>query len=175
MITWKKHFLYQVDYQHWANDVLFASLDHLEDGARKSPQGLFFDNIHKTVEHMLQTNRSWMARLRQESLPSQKSAGHGDWRALKNALRLDIRAMQRWLDAQPDGFFEQRLDYPATNNQSHSGWVRDILTHLMTHMAHHRGQISAVATRLGAPLPEMDFILYRREMGEHLEHIRQQQ
>ena len=33
MITWKKHFLYQVDYQHWANDVLFGSLDLAPPGA----------------------------------------------------------------------------------------------------------------------------------------------
>jgi uncharacterized damage-inducible protein DinB len=43
-------------------------------------------------------------------------------------------------------------------------WVRDVLTHLFTHYAHHRGQVSAVATRLGAPCPEMDFVYYRREM-----------
>ncbi len=175
MITWKKHFLYQVDYQHWANDILFASLDHLDDAARRSPQGLFFENVHKTVEHLLLENRNWMARLRQEPPPAQDRARDGEWKDLKNALRLDMRDMQRWLDAQPDSFFDQRLSYLATNNQSHSAWVRDILTHIMTHMAHHRGQLSAVATRLGAPMPEMDFITYRREMGEHLEHIRQQQ
>jgi uncharacterized damage-inducible protein DinB len=52
-------------------------------------------------------------------------------------------------------------------------WARDALTHLYTHYAHHRGQISAVVTRLGAPCPEMDFLFYRREMERLLNDLKQ--
>jgi uncharacterized damage-inducible protein DinB len=34
----------------------------------------------------------------------------------------------------------------------------------MTHFVHHRGQVSAVATRLGAPAAEMDFVYFVRAM-----------
>jgi uncharacterized damage-inducible protein DinB len=40
----------------------------------------------------------------------------------------------------------------------------DVHTHLMTHFVHHRGQVSAVATRLGAPAAEMDFVYFVRAM-----------
>lgn len=173
MITWKKYFVYQADYQHWANDILFASLDHLDEEARTSPQGLFFDSIHKTMNHMLAVNRNWTTRLRGDG----QTAGHGvvlyhDWREFKNALRQEIRDLQRWLDGQPDDFYEQQIHYHAGGNQPQSNWVRDVLTHMMTHMAHHRGQVSAVATRLGAPAPEMDFIYYKRETDTRLAHLR---
>ena len=39
---------------------------------------------------------------------------------------------------------------------------------MMGHMVHHRGQISAVATRLGAPAPEMDYIYYKRSVDSAL-------
>jgi len=49
--------------------------------------------------------------------------------------------------------------------------VRDALTHLY-YYAHHRGLVSTVTTRLGAPCPEMDFVYYRREMEKLLGELR---
>lgn len=171
-MSWKNYFIYQTDYQHWANEILFASLDHLDDTSRHSAQGLFFDNIHHTVDHMLVVSRNWMWRLKQDN----QSIGYGtvlhpEWKELKTALRRDMRDMQRWLESQPEPFFETCLTYTSANNQHRDNWVRDILTHMMSHMVHHRGQVSAVATRLGAPVPEMDYLFYKREMDEHVAHI----
>lgn len=174
MITWKKYFVYLADYQHWANDVLFSAVDYLDDPARHSPQGLFFDSIHHTTDHMLSVNRLWMSRLKHENqmFPPFNKIMYPEWRELKNALRQEVRSMQHWLEAQPEGFFEERLAYTSTDNQARDNWMRDVLTQMMNHMTHHRGQISAVATRLGAPAPEMDYLYYKRETDERLEHIK---
>ena len=51
-------------------------------------------------------------------------------------------------------------------------WVRDMLTHLYTPHAHHRGQVATVAPRLGAPYPEMDDVLYRRARERLLNEFR---
>lgn len=174
MITWKKHFLYQVDYQHWANDVLFGSLDRLDDETRNCMQGLFFGSIHHTLNHLLVGQLNWWARLKGEPAPHPlDTVLHEDWRGLKQALRQETRALQHWLEMQPEAWFEGSITYHNTQKHEFTSWVRDVLTHLMTHNAHHRGQISAVATRLGAPVPEMDFIYYKREMADHLEHLQQ--
>jgi uncharacterized damage-inducible protein DinB len=173
MITWKKHYVYLADYQHWANDVLFASLDYLDEAARQSPQGLFFDSAHKTVDHILAVNRLWLSRLQGQPVAVDfKKVQYPDWRELKNALRHEVRDMQHWLEAQPDAFFEGEVSYASSDGKPKANWVRDILTHMMTHMVHHRGQVSAVATRLGAPVPEMDFIYYKRETERHLEEFK---
>lgn len=173
MITWKKYFIYQADYQHWANEVLFASLDQLDDAMRNSTQGLFFDSIHKTMDHILLATRIWAARLKQEELAVAYNAVlYPDWKELKNALRHEFRGLQHWLDTQPEAFFESEIHYQNSKKQAQSSWARDALTQVMLHAVHHRGQISAVATRLGAPVPEMDYIYYRREMEKHMQHIK---
>ncbi|MCZ7654662.1 MAG: hypothetical protein M5R42_10885 [Rhodocyclaceae bacterium] len=41
-LSWKQYFIYQADYQHWANEALFACLDRLDARALSEPQGLFF-------------------------------------------------------------------------------------------------------------------------------------
>ncbi len=170
MYTWKSHYVVQADFQHWANEVLFAALDHLKPEVLASDQGLFFHSVHHTLDHMLLVSQVWQARLKGETLanPDYKSIQHPDWRELKNALRLETRHLQGWLDQQPEAFFDSRLDFIAGDGKMKNHWVRDMLNHLFTHSVHHRGQISAAITRLGGPCPEMDFIYYRHEMDRIL-------
>lgn len=40
--------------------------------------------------------------------------------------------------------------------------VSAALVHVFMHGTHHRGQISAAISRLGLPVPEMDYIFYVR-------------
>lgn len=167
MYTWKSHFVIQADYQHWANEVLFTALDHLQPEVLGSDQGLFFKSIHHTVDHMLVVSQTWLARLKGESLsPDYKVIHHPDWRALKIALRKEVRHLQDWLASREDAFFDSQCRFTASDGKLREMWVRDVLVHLFTHYAHHRGQVSAVITRLGGPCPEMDFVYYRREMDK---------
>lgn len=173
MYGWKNYFVIQADYQHWANEVLFASLEHLTPDALASDQGLFFRSIHHTVDHMLSMSQLWQARLKGETLRiDTRVILHPDWRELQNALRRETRRLQSWLQGQDDAWFERELDFAGDDGRTRRMWVRDMLTHLFTHYAHHRGQVSAVATRLGAPCPEMDYVDYRREMERLLNAVR---
>jgi uncharacterized damage-inducible protein DinB len=173
-MSMKQYFLYQADYQHWANDILFSALDRLDEESRRSGQKLFFGSIHGSVDHLLFFFRKWNARLKGDSHATEyPGVLHADWRELKNALRQEVRTMQRWLERQPESFFDGRLEYQRTLNKEQSAvWVRDALTHVFTYAALERGHISAVGSSLGAPFPEMSYYTYRREMGEHLENMR---
>lgn len=165
MYTWKSYYIIQADYQHWANEVLYAALDHLQPEFIASDQGLFFKSIHHTVDHMLLVSQTWLARLQGDNLsPNYREISHPDWRELKNSLRQETRRLQSWLQTQPDEWFDQKIGYTGGDGKIREMWVRDMLAHLYTHYAHHRGQISAVITRLGGPCPEMDYVYYRREM-----------
>lgn len=173
MTTLKKHFVYQADYQHWANDALFAAVDVLDEAARQGNQGMMFENIHKTLNHILVVTRNWMTRLKGDSHGAGREELYvADWKELKNALRLEFREAQRWLEAQPESFYDEPIDYIDSQGQPRQIWVRDALTHIMTHAAHLRGQVTTVIVRLGAPAPEMDYIFYKREMEKSLENLR---
>lgn len=165
MYTWKSYFIVQADYQHWANEALFAALDGLTDEARNGDEGLFFRNMHHTVDHLFQVSQLWRARLQGEYLkPDLGTVRQPDWRELKAALRQEVRRLQGWLQDQPDEWFDEQLSYVDSEGHYRSMWVRDVLVHLFNHFTHHRGQVSAVATRLGTPCPVMDYVYYRQEM-----------
>ena len=174
MYSWKTHFVTLADYQHWANDVLFNSLDHLQGEVIESDQGLFFGSIHHTVDHLLLVSQVWLARLQGENpIVNYRVIHHPDWRELKLALRRETRKLQSWLEAQPEAFFDGQIDFAGSDGKPRQMWVREALTHLLTHYAHHRGQVSAVITRMRGPSPEMDFVFYRRKMDKLLSEVKQ--
>lgn len=173
-MNFKNYFIYQADYQHWANDVLFNAVDRLDDEERTNAKTLYFGSIHDSVDHLVYFHRKWLARLKGEAF-TEGYAGraHQDWRELKNVLRHEVRTLQHWLEQQSDAYFDSQLSFRRTLNHETKGvWVRDALTHVFTYAALERGHISAAASSLGAPYPDMAYFTYRTEMGEHLEHMR---
>lgn len=174
-MDFKQYFIYQADYQHWANDVLFSALDRLDEASRTDPKTLFFGSIHGSVDHLGFFYSKWLARLKGETRSLRYSGvQHADWRQLKDSLRHEIRALQNWLEQQPADFFDGQMNYRRTLSHDEKGvWVRDALTHVFTYGSLERGHISAAASTLGAPFPDMGYFTYRQEMDDHLQHMRQ--
>ena len=163
MSSWNAYFVTQADYQIWANEVMFTALDQLPAEAIAAEQGLFFGSIHHTVDHILMVSRLWFARLMGSNLSVNfKVIHHPDWAQLKDTLRHESGALKDWIEARPESFFSDSVSFVGSDGVSRTMAVQDILVHLFTHYAHHRGQVSAVVTRLNAPCPEMDFYYYRR-------------
>jgi uncharacterized damage-inducible protein DinB len=166
--AWKSYFIIQMDYQLWANDRMFAALGHIDYASLAQDAGLPFHSIHHTVDHLLLVNRLWFGRLRgQNSYVDFTQMAYPDWNQLIEMIQANLRELQFWLEACDDAFFDSELAYTTSKGSSETMWVRDLLTHLMSHHVHHRGQISAVVTRLGRPALEMDYLYYKREIGAY--------
>lgn len=164
-MDWQTHFLRQTDYQLWANQVLFDALARLEAESLHQPQGLHSQSIIHTTEHLLLVLRLWAGRLRGDMEEVDlKTFHHSDWGKLKHLLQQELRSFRHWLEVRPAGFFDEPVAYPRTGGEICHCGAADVLTHLMNNFVHHRAQIAAVATRLGAPVPAMDYIYFTRDM-----------
>lgn len=174
--SWKSYFVVLSDYQQWANDRLFAALGRIDHALLQSPQGLFFGSIHHTVDHIMLVNRLWLGRLRSE-IPQVdfQEVTYPDWDQLIEATQRQAEELTLWLETCAEDWFDGHLDYVSSAGEARSMWMRDVLTHMMNHQTHHRGQISAVITRLGGAAPEMDYVYYKREMEGYMETIRDDQ
>lgn len=174
--SWKSYFVVLSDYQQWANDRLFAALGSLDPAQLSSPQGLFFGSIHHTTDHIMQVGRLWCARLCGEPYQADfKRILYPDWNQLIEMTQSQSAELSLLLEARDEAFFDERLAFTSSNGQAREMWVRDVLTHMMNHQTHHRGQISAVITRLGGTAPEMDYFYYKIEMDGYLQTVRADQ
>lgn len=160
----KAFFVEQADYQRWASAELFRSLDTLTEEQRQADLGLFFRNVHRTVDHILVVTRNWRARLAGEfdKVAPYDVVLFEEWEALKRGVLDEFAGIGAWLAKQPAEWFDGYVEYPASNGVRRRAAVSDALAHIMTHAVHHRGQVSAICTRLGVPSPEMDFVFYRQ-------------
>lgn len=163
MNSWRDYFVDLARYHAWANDILFRELDKLSEERRRRDCGLFFRSIHHTVDHLLLVNRLWMGRLTGTPVAADfRTVQIEDWEALKKALRDELAAMADWLAKQDEAWFAQDISFTASSGKAGSMKASDILTHMLTHFNHHRGQISAAITQMDGIAPEMDYLYYLR-------------
>ncbi len=164
---WREHFIRHTDYQVWANQLLFDNLARLHTDVLNADQGLPAVSIHRTVETMLATLRLWASRLHETPDAARFTPIHdADWSAVKRHLQHELRELRHWLETQPEAFFHHRIVYTRANGEHSSLYAIDMLQHLAVYFAHHRGQLYATATRLGAPAPSLGYIHYLRAMEE---------
>lgn len=163
MNSWRDYFVDLARYHAWANDILFRELDKLSEERRRQDCGLFFRNIHHTVDHLLLVNRLWMGRLTGKPIAADfKSVQVADWGKLKQALREELAAMADWLAKQDEAWFAQDISFTASSGEANTLKASAVLTHMLTHFNHHRGQVSTAITQLDGIAPEMDYLYYLR-------------
>lgn len=142
------------------NRRLYRSAATLTDAQRRADHGAFFRSIHATLSHLCWADAAWMARLAgwpsPGGNPREGAAMHSDWaamRALREEMDAGIIAWAAGLDAPAlAGDLSWTNSRGLTNTRPR--WL--LVTHMANHATHHRGQVHALLTRLGAPVEDTD-------------------
>ncbi|WP_420388531.1 DinB family protein [Roseivirga sp.] len=146
----KEHYTRLFEYNLWANNEFSEIL-------RAKP----FDNskILKLISHVANAQAIWLSRIKDET----PGVGVWDEYDLKEALELLSSTSQDWLDFIYSGDLEQdSINYKNSKGQSFESRVTDILTHVINHGTHHRGQIAYMLREEDIDPPASDFIFYVR-------------
>ena len=158
-------------YNRWMNDKLYTLVAGLGDEARKRDSGAFFKSIHGTLNHLLLTDRVWLARFKGLSAPD-------------GFMGPGIRSLDQELYAD---FEELRRERALTDDEL-SGWVAELtperlaaplvfmrrghrlesplwgtVAHLFNHQTHHRGQITTLLSQQGHDPGVTDLFAMLRE------------
>ena len=158
-------------YNRWMNDKLYTLVAGLGDEARKRDSGAFFKSIHGTLNHLLLTDRVWLARFKGVPAPD-------------GFMGPGIRSLEQELYAD---FEELRRERALTDDEL-SGWVAELtperlaaplvfmrrghklesplwgtVAHLFNHQTHHRGQITTLLSQQGHDPGVTDLVAMLRE------------
>ena len=153
-------------YNRWANRRLYAAAAALPDDDYRRPAGAYFGSLHGTLNHLLVTDRNWMARFE----------GKGEAQHKLNAILFehleDLRAAREREDERiighvaglPDADLDADFEYATTSGKPQRQPRWEAMVHLFNHQTHHRGQAHAILTRLGvAEPPPLDLLVMQRE------------
>jgi uncharacterized damage-inducible protein DinB len=132
------HRLFQ--YKAWANAELLAALARLDDEATVTNLAI------KALSHTYVVDRIFAAHLRRRD-HAYTSANLSHMPTLKDLSR-DIRTSDReyvdYVSALDGDQLAERIDFTFTDGAPGSMSREEMLMHLITHGAGHRGQVSAV-------------------------------
>jgi uncharacterized damage-inducible protein DinB len=128
----------------WANQVWIETIE------KDTPDDSY---LIRTMSHILLAEQVWLQRITHDEL------NRDVWKTLP---LVDIQTLQaRHTDRYAsllDGDLDQVVSYQRFTGERYRSSVADILMHLVTHGAHHRGQMATYTSGLGLTPPNADFI-----------------
>jgi uncharacterized damage-inducible protein DinB len=164
----KSHWQMFAAYNQWANARLYEAAAKLSDEDYRADHGAFFKSVHGTLNHVLVTDRNWMARfvgssdaqLRLDAILFDKLA------ELKAARVAEDQRIIAYIDGLDEAALAGLLRYRAVSVPIEFEQVLALaLAHWFNHQTHHRGQVHALLTRLTGTAPELDLLIYQRVSG----------
>jgi uncharacterized damage-inducible protein DinB len=169
-------------YNTWMNRSIYDTCAALSDDDRKRDLHGFFGSIHRTLNHLLLTDRVQLGRfVGADRTRSFDSDGRPiEIRALDQELYAEFATLQRerektdamieaWTATEISPEFlagEMRYDaMSATGRYRVPMWIA--VTHFFNHQTHHRGQITTLLNQLGRDTGVTDLMaLHRQKMTE---------
>ena len=148
-------------YNIWANQRLYACLNHISDDDFYKDCGLFFKSILGTLNHLLVGEHYlWFPRF-QNGYSAQLALHHivhTERQPLIDELNWRAENWLHFLDQLDPARLNSQLNYISSAGLSICLPFTPTLLHVFNHSTHHRGQITAALTSMGYGCPELDLI-----------------
>ncbi len=155
-------------YNAWANHLVYSAAETLPDALYRADRGAFFKSVHGTLNHLLLTDRMWMARFTGEPplLEPLDAILYDAFADLQAARAIEDTRIIGFVNGLDDAALSRRFSYRrASTPERYKQDLGPALDHLFNHQTHHRGQVHAILTGLGATAPSLDLLRFQRDVG----------
>jgi len=149
------------DYNAWVNARLYAACARLDPTDYRRDLGAFFQSVHGTLNHLLLADRLWLGRI-QARAPECTRLDAELWDDLEQLRAQRVATDQAIADC-VCSLAEADLDRPLHYVSVMTGkpmtlplWAA--VMHLFNHQIHHRGQLTALLSRLGEDYGDIDLV-----------------
>jgi uncharacterized damage-inducible protein DinB len=147
---------------------LYHAVGALSAEAYRRPRGLFFGDIHGTLNHLLVVDRLWNGRM--------EGLDHGtlrlsdelcpDLASLREAREAEDGRLIRIVEALDGDALVAPLTYRVIIGSGTETVRRDhCLLGQLNHQTYHRGQVVAALNQDGIEPPPLDVVFYLEELG----------
>jgi len=167
-----EHYGVMARYNAWMNAKVYDAAARLTDEARRRDVGAFFGSIHATLNHLLLTDRAWLARFTRDASFLVSLDGttpvftgrldqelYADFATMRAERRKTDDDIVRWVGTLADDTLATPLSYYSAAYQrkfEHVLWWA--VSHFFNHQTHHRGQVTTLLVQLGVDPGTTDFL-----------------
>ncbi len=156
------HVRLMANYNLWQNGSVISAADGLSSEDRTTDQGAFFGSIEATLNHLLWGDKIWMHRFAEFPAPAvpdiSSSVGETQsWQQLRSERGTLDREIIAWAGGLGASDLEGDLTWfsgAANREITRPLWL--LITHFFNHQTHHRGQVHAMLTAMGAKPDDTD-------------------
>jgi uncharacterized damage-inducible protein DinB len=166
----KSYFSMFALYNRWANERLYEAAGKLDDGAYRRERGAFFGSLHRTLNHLVVTDRIWMQRFTGEGPVHTRldEVPYDDLYALRAARIGEDERIIAWIESLDEEEFAETFTHRTiTQPRDVTQQLTPALAHFFNHQTHHRGQAHCLVSEIAgnAAAPSLDLILFQRQSG----------
>ena len=160
-----EHFRTLARYNGWANRRLYDAVARLPESEYFQARPSFFGSIHNTLNHIWVGDEIWLGRIEGRPPGGLKldDRPFPDLAALRRAREAQdarIVAMAAGLDG---AALAEDIVYRNSSGKEFRTRLSWVLTHLVNHQTHHRGQVHDMLSQTPVPPPELDLIYFLRQ------------
>ena len=151
----RAHFKQLFAFDRWANGRAIRSMGSLKSIPEK-PLG--------RLAHTIRTQEFWLARI-VEGPPIAADQLFPVWSLVEITERMDAAAdrLNAIIESEPDEAFERDVHFLNHKGDPMSARLYEILFHLVTHGAHHRGQLTSDLNQMMTAPITVDLMAYYLE------------
>jgi uncharacterized damage-inducible protein DinB len=156
-------------YNAWANGRLYDAAARLTSEQYRADRGAFFKSVHGTLNHLLVTDRIWMARFAGEGeAPNRLDAIlFESFDDLRTAREAEDRRIVGFVDGLDNGRIAGTIKYRRVSSpEQFEQQLAPALAHWFNHQTHHRGHVHALLTGLVGQAPELDLLFFQRQAAK---------
>jgi uncharacterized damage-inducible protein DinB len=159
----RDHYVTMASYNAWMNRKVYDAAAALDDADRRRDVGAFFRSLHGTLNHLLLTDRAWLARFTGDAGLLRSLDGsmphfsgrldqelYDDFATLRREREKTDTDVERWAAGLTESTLAGPIAYYSVayaRDFEHPLWWA--ASHFFNHQTHHRGQATTLLVQLG--------------------------
>lgn len=151
------------EYDHWANEQLFAVADELDDAAIDRSFDFGLKSLRRTLLHIRDAGQNWLENWTQGSTPGFRALPKETPLAALRDLERDTHEKRRaFLESLDDAALHREVLAQPVEGIRLYFRLGEVVLQVALHGTHHRAQALNMLRRLGAATPALDYIFWTR-------------
>lgn len=149
----KKYFTDLFNYNDWANRRVLIILEEnqIQD-----------EELLKLYSHVLSAQIIWLNRIKDIPTSPFPIWEVYNLRELRSMTEESSANWENYLDKHTSQTFKEMINYQNSEGKKYESTLEEIITHVISHSAYHRGQIAKKLRERGIAPPDTDYIIYAR-------------